>query len=1406
MAPKKKQPQQQRHGAKGAKTSVPAGGKTAPRLAISAENERRLRRLLMNTERPESSAGIDGEGILSREQKAKKLRSIYDKLSLEGFTSEQIERALFALAEGATFEAALDWLCFNLRGDELPLKFSSAGSVSAVHEDGEISVKVISRAQENWVPTQFSNEVEDERLPVKFKIKGEREEASIDIGESSQADWIKKYVRQLEEDEEDENIEKEDREEEVCDTQRTSSVVEEYHLARFAALEAKRAKDKKKQSHFNEIIRNLKQEIISLGLLDEIKAEREGHLESSDFGLSTSTELDILSDSISQSSQHIVHESENVKFEKQHDYSNLTEMELRMDPLSVSAEKQAEDDLDDLELPEIDSLFSEDFQAIPAPEALNQCAKRTSFQFSQGEFPRELFSLWKRADSVRSPKALLQKICQHLGWDAPKYAKILEKERKYAYSVNILRTAMGRGKSRKAGGLITFHLANQEFTSVEHAQNSVAAFALYQLFPDYPIHELVIEPYVSTIRKWQEGEQMAKSVVDEDERRSGFVENLLNVERSSAPPSGDVAHINLLELPEEFSIPQKREKGIRYNLDAESDMLKREMKRKLQMSQYREMQSARSSLPVAALRDRLLLLLKENDALVVCGETGCGKTTQVPQFILDDMIESGRGAYCNIICTQPRRIAAISVAERVSEERCEPPPGCRNSLVGYQVRLDSARSERTKLLFCTTGILLRRLSDDKDLVGVTHVIVDEVHERSLLGDFLLIVLKNLIERQALNGIPKLKVVLMSATVDSTLFSRYLGNCPVITAKGRTYPVVSSFLEDIYEKLKYCLPSDSSSAGRRYTSARTKVNQSYVGNRRGKKHLALSSWGDEESPLDEYVNPNYNPSSYEEYSEQTRQNLKRLNEDILDYDLLEDLIFHIDNNWPLGAILVFLPGVAEIYLLIERLRGSYHFKGTSSDWILPLHSTLSSLEQKKVFLSPPRNIRKRMSSIVEDWISRANAKQRQGRAGRVKPGNCFFLYTRYRFEQFLRSFQVPEILRVPLTEVSLQIKSLGLGDIRSFLTKAIEAPREEAILAAIDTLREVGAIEDNEKMTPLGYHLAKLPVDVLIGKMMLYGAIFGCLSPILSVAAFLSHKSPFLTSKEEKETTEKAKLMLLASKIDGITDPCEGMRQSDHLLMIVAYKKWSQILHKEGEKAAQQFCRSYSLSSSVMFMIRDIRIQFGNLLADIGLINLPTYIQGSDKMKDRLDLWFNDAAQTFNTYSNHPCVVRAIICAGLYPNVAATEAGITGPAQGNIKEYSTFMGSKGSSLWHDGKRVVHIHPSSVNHNIEEFRYPFLVYLEKIETSKVFLRETTIISPYSVLLFGGALSIQHQIGVVIIDGWLKLKASAQTAVLFKELRSTLHAVLRELIKKPEVGKVSDNEVVRTIVHLLLEEDKQ
>lgn len=1289
------------------------------------------------------------------------------------------------------------------------------------------SVGIVLTSRDDWTPSvDTSTRINEDTPGIAIRTKGQWDDKTLDSCQPSQADWIKRYVEQQEEDES--STWEDDADDELLSGKlrkpRSYDVIaKEYHAARLEAAEAKQKGDKKNQERAGRMIRELKQELSALGLSDDILASEFEQEQSIERAYSAYEDTDTSSKPCKHSEG--LHADELTVDGNDMEHCSSIQLPINStQDLPVQEKIVAEEETTDIE---IGNFFLEDGPSneFLTPAILELQKKEKLRDMLSEKNLEKLDGIWKKGDPQKIPKAIFHQLCQKSGWEAPKFNKVRGKENSFSYTISVLRKASGRGKSRKAGGLVTLQLPDHDvtFDSAEDAQNRVAAFALCQLFPDLPIHLVIVEPYASLVIQWKEGETITSVEDGVKDRRATFVDSLLSADGSASTSAANVDSLlsaddsdSLPKMIPQVQVQEPRNSELNPRKDVESSYLRQELENKQKKQKFKDMLKARAALPIAGLKGDILKLLHDNNVLVVCGETGSGKTTQVPQFILDDMIKSGRGGYCNIICTQPRRIAAISVADRVADERCDPSPGSNGSLVGYQVRLDNASNEKTKLLFCTTGILLRKFVGDRNLTGVTHVIVDEVHERSLLGDFLLIVLKNLIEKQSALKTPKLKVILMSATVDSNLFSNYFGGCPVITAEGRTHPVTTYFLEDIYERIDYRLASDSPASMVYGTSSGEKTGP--VNNSRGKKNLVLSGWGDDSLLSEEYINPNYVKDTYQSYSERTRQNLKRLNEDVIDYDLLEDLVCHVDETCAEGAILVFLPGVSEIYTLVDKLAASYQFSGAASDWILPLHSSVASVDQKKVFLRAPENIRKvivatniaetsitiddvvyvidcgkhkenrynpqkKLSSMVEDWISKANARQRRGRAGRVKPGICFCLYTSYRFEKLMRPFQIPEMLRMPLVELCLQIKLLSLGHIKPFLFQALEPPREEAMTSAMKLLYEVGALEMDEELTPLGHHLAKLPVDVLIGKMMIYGGIFGCLSPILSISAFLSYKSPFVQPKDEKENAKRAKLALLTDKLDGPSESNDVDKQSDHLIMITAYKKWESILRGKGVKAAQQFCNSYFLSSSVMYMIRDMRIQFGTLLADIGLIDLPKKYQVDGRKKENLDTWFSDASQPFNLYSNHSSIVKAIICAGLYPNIAATEKGITGTVLNSLQQ-SSGRATSNCPTWYDGRRKVNIHPSSINHNVNEFRYPFVVFLEKVETNKVFLRDTTIISPNSILLFGGSINIQHETGLVIVDGWLKLTAPAQTAVLFKELRSTLHSVLKELIRKPEV----------------------
>ncbi len=196
------------------------------------------------------------------------------------------------------------------------------------------------------------------------------------------------------------------------------------------------------------------------------------------------------------------------------------------------------------------------------------------------------------------------------------------------------------------------------------------------------------------------------------------------------------------------------------------------------------MGAIRKSLPASSAADEILELIRTNRVVIIAGETGCGKTTQVPQFILDEAIEAGTGSECNIVVTQPRRVSAIGVASRVAVERGEEldgkkKPVAAGSLVGYAIRGERRASRECRLLFTTTGVLLRRLGagGDKDLKGISHVVVDEVHERNVDSDFLLLELRELLKRNN-----KIKVVLMSATINQETFASYFGRAPCISIR------------------------------------------------------------------------------------------------------------------------------------------------------------------------------------------------------------------------------------------------------------------------------------------------------------------------------------------------------------------------------------------------------------------------------------------------------------------------------------------------------------------------------------------------------------------------------------------------------------------------------------------------
>eukprot|EP00850_Spirogloea_muscicola_P007664 SM000039S14494 [mRNA] locus=s39:452616:460352:- [translate_table: standard] len=769
------------------------------------------------------------------------------------------------------------------------------------------------------------------------------------------------------------------------------------------------------------------------------------------------------------------------------------------------------------------------------------------------------------------------------------------------------------------------------------------------------------------------------------------------------------------------------------------------------MAEAQKVLQLRKSLPAFGKRQMFLDAIRKNQVVVISGETGCGKTTQLPQYILESEIAAGRGALCNIVCTQPRRISAISVAERVASE-CGEEVG---ELVGYQVRLEKSRSQSTRLLFCTTGTLLRQLQSDPVLRGISHVIVDEIHERGINEDFLLIVLQKILPRR-----PDLRVLLMSATLDAKLFSGFFGGAPVIHIPGFTYPVKTHFLEDILEMTGHVI---------------TPSNQvdDYGSGKKWRQYKQLQyTLGQRSNAVTDLVEEALQAADFGNLRPATQRSLECWAGEGLGFNLIETVLAHICRKEGPGAILVIMTGWEDISALNLQLRAHPLLGDEQKVLLLCCHGSMATDEQRLIFKPPHPGVRKIVlaTNIVEtsitindviyvvdcgkmkektydalnntpcllpSWISQASARQRSGRAGRVQPGVCFHLYPKVVFEA-LPKYQQPELLRTPLDALCLQIKSLGLGGVAQFLSCAPQPPDKLAVQKAVQLLTSIGAFGLNEELTPLGRHLCDLPVDPRIGKMLIIGAVFQCLSPILTVAAGLTFRDPFVIPTDQKEVGGQVESVEWAA--DNVRGMFGAQNNSDHMALVRAFDGWTAAV-RSGQGGT--YCWDNFLSMRTLQMMSKLRMQLVDSLSGMGFVDDAAGSVGANKNSGDSEL------------------VKGIICGGLFPNVAS----------GERRARSTMF-----KTVEDGQ--VSLHPASINAKEPLFAQPWLVFDEKMMTSSIFIRSSTGISDAALLLFGGTLTPGDEPGYIhMLDQSLEFFMTPEAGRLVLALRGELDALVNK-----------------------------
>ncbi|MBM7060578.1 ATP-dependent RNA helicase HrpA [Pseudomonas sp. UL073] len=671
------------------------------------------------------------------------------------------------------------------------------------------------------------------------------------------------------------------------------------------------------------------------------------------------------------------------------------------------------------------------------------------------------------------------------------------------------------------------------------------------------------------------------------------------------------------------------------------------------------------ALPIAAKRDEIKAALQKHQVLVIAGETGSGKTTQLPKICL----ELGRGQHGLIGHTQPRRLAARSVATRVAEEIGTP----LGELVGYQVRFEDQSKDSTLIKLMTDGILLAETQHDRFLEKYDTIIVDEAHERSLNIDFLLGYLKTLLPRR-----PDLKVIITSATIDLERFSTHFAGAPIVEVSGRTYPVDTWYRP---------LAAEVDEEGERLLDDLT-VDQGILA---ALDEIAAFERSEGKRPGDVLV---FLPGEREirDAAEVLRKANLKFTEVLPLYARLtpaeQQKIFA-----PMaGRKIVLATNVAETSLTVPGIR-------------YVIDSGTARISRY--------SYRAKVQRLPIEAVSQASANQRKGRCGRVEPGICVRLYSE---EDFLGrpEFTDPEILRTNLAAVILQMLHLRLGEIGDF--PFIEPPDGKAISDGFTLLQELSAVNRESQLTPIGRQLARLPIDPRLGRMVLEAAKLGSLDEVLIVASALSVQDPRERPMERQQAADQAHAQW--KDVD-----------SDFAALINLWRGFEEKRQELGSNPLRNWCKKNFLNylrlrewrdahRQLVLIARELQLSGGRKADGSGhprdkgdrSAKPGQTVQAAQQAKPTTDTKVNvivreqaEASEAAQRAKSYVAVHKAIL-SGLLSQI------------GQKTEDGDYLGARQRRFW--------LHPSSV---IGRKRPQWVMAAELVETTKLFARMVAKIEP-------------------------------------------------------------------------------